>query len=715
MAVNRFVNINWDKPISSFVPLPFEAAYAAGERIQKDHDAGKAISGEIDKLSDAIKVIPNDEPAKQYMLNQYRSAIKQTVDKYQGNYGNADYQREAANIVNQFKNDTRLSIFNNNIDRYKELNENLKNPEKARDIHHSLQQFQNPDASIRYNDPVNPIAFSPTYSTKAGDIPKTLNEIYQGITKDGTPTSQLAKSANIVGDKMFYTDWKGEIQEIKADKVLGIAYANLHNYLSTEAGTHQLRSKLETLKAQGLIPENFNTYKINAENYQSLFGDIKTGRKLKQTVGQGKDQKTVENDETLYDYINNDIVDDIFAGGKKYIHKMATGSWDRSGVFDPISDYTRKKMDEESTLTPVYETGEVSVEGNKSKYDFSTTFGDVKTSSRMRDPMTFGVGDLFNIQSKYISDGKNKAIAYKELNDNEKRLIDGMMSTLSNNDPLKAKFLKYKNIDAQKENSGSSKAVANRTDYINTMTEIYKRANNLASKAIDDLRSNMSVSGLTGKDKEELNTIFGGKLSGEMTVNDLTTGIGTNAYIYDPSTGDYKSMKDFTSENNGMFGVGKNKTGNMPVRLSGKLDPKNHLTSLTNNMGFADGLQVVINGKPYYITGPDRYKDSKGNISLEKQEEKAVNQTINRMYQLQKNQELIGSDNILGTNVKTAFINNQFVIRPEENISFKQGNTSYSIDVKDREFSGITPEESMAQYNAFVKQQIQSLQSKKKK
>ncbi len=200
-----------------------------------------------------------------------------------------------------------------------------------------------------------------------------------------------------------------------------------------------------------------------------------------------------------------------------------------------------------------------------------------------------------------------------------------------------------------------------------------------------------------------------------MTVNDLTTGIGTNAYIYDPSTGDYKSMKDFTSENNGMFGVGKNKTGNMPVRLSGKLDPKNHLTSLTNNMGFADGLQVVINGKPYYITGPDRYKDSKGNISLEKQEEKAVNQTINRMYQLQKNQELIGSDNILGTNVKTAFINNQFVIRPEENISFKQGNTSYNIDVKDREFSGITPEESMAQYNAFVKQQIQSLQSKKKK
>lgn len=38
MAVNRFVNINWDKPISSFVPLPFEAAYLAGERIQKDVD-----------------------------------------------------------------------------------------------------------------------------------------------------------------------------------------------------------------------------------------------------------------------------------------------------------------------------------------------------------------------------------------------------------------------------------------------------------------------------------------------------------------------------------------------------------------------------------------------------------------------------------------------------------------------------------------------------
>lgn len=389
MAVNRFVNIDWDKPISSFVPLPFEAAYAAGEKIQKNFDSGKAISGEIDKLSQAVKVIPNDEPAKQYMLDQYRSAIKETVDKYKGDYASADYQREANNIVDQFKNDTRLSVFNNNIDRYKELNENLKNPEKARDIHHSLGEFYNPDKSIKYNDPVNPVAFSPTYSTKAGDRPKTLNEIFQGVTEDGTPTSRISQTAHTIGEKMYYIDYDGQRKEITKDKISNVAYANLDNYLSTEAGTHELRSALENLKGQGLLPQNFNTYNVNSGNYKSILGSIATGNKRKSPVydKQGKKTGEKEYDESLAEYLRDDIVDNIFAGGKKFIHRMETGKYDRSGVFDPTSDYTRKKIEEEATTTEYLPSSLVGneVDLTKFKSDEGSGFFDTKMGSIVKN------------------------------------------------------------------------------------------------------------------------------------------------------------------------------------------------------------------------------------------------------------------------------------------------------------------------------------------
>lgn len=727
MAINRFVTVDWDQPISSFVPRPFEAALMAGKQAQDQYDTGKKITGELDKLEAAIKVIPHDEPAKQQMLNEYRSAIKQTADKYKNNYSSSDFQYEASNIVNQFKNDNRLSVFSNNIDRYKELNENLKDPNKSRDIHHVYSEFFNPDKTIKYNDPNNPHAFGPVTTTKAGDRPKTLNEIFQGVTEDGTPTSRVSQTAHTIGEKMYYIDYKGERKEISKDKISNVAYSNLDNYLSTEAGTHELRSSLENLKAQGILPQDFNTYNINSENYKNILGSIATGNKRKSPIydKQGKKTGEQEYDESLAEYLRDDIVDNIFAGGRKFIHRMETGQYDRSGAFDPYSEYSRKKADEEAEIRPVYETGELDVQGNKSKYDWSTTFGNVKTSSRMRDPFTLGTADVLGAmgikgsQSRYISDGKNKAVDFKSLNESEQKVVSNIMDLLPDSNPIKSKFNKYKNIDAQSENL-KDKSTLNKSDYINTMIQVYNMAKKVTDRSIEDIKSNTSILGLSGKDVKELNTIFGGKLEkDDMKVTDLTTGIGTNAYIYDPSSGEYTTMQQFIDNQSGLFKTTKGGVGNMPVRLSGKLDPKNHITTLTGNANFADGLQVVINGKPYYITGPDRYVDNRGNVVTEKQDEKSFKQTVNRMYQLQVTPELTSNDNILGTKVKTAYnkTTGTFIVEPQENISFKTktktGEKEFNITVKDIGFSGKTPEEAIAEYNTFVKQQVQSLPVKK--
>lgn len=717
MAVSRFLNVDYSQPISSFVPRPFEAALMAGKQAQDQYETGQKISGEIDKLEAALKVIPHDEPAKQQMLSEYKSAIKQTADKYKNNYSSSDFQNEASNIVNLFKNDSRLSVFTNNIERYKELNENLKDPNKSRDIHHLYGEFFNPDKSIKYNDPNNPHAFGPITTTKAGDRPKTLNEIFQGVTEDGTPTSRISQTAHTVGEKMYYIDYKGERKEISKDKISNVAYANLDNYLSTEAGTHELRSSLENLKGQGILPQDFNTYNVNSENYKSILGSIATGNKRKSPVydKQGKKTGEQEYDESLAEYLRDDIVDNIFAGGRKFIHRMETGQYDRSGAFDPYSDYSRKKADEMSEIRPVYETGEIDVKGNT--YDFSnvslspTDFTKAKGAiNPLSDP---NINYLES--SKKDQTGHNKIVMLpSKLGEKELKLIDNMMSLRSKKEQdawnvTKNNLAKLKPTKYGRDNSALYQKTA---DYLDN---IYTQAKVLADKAVGDIRSNMSVQGLSGQDVKELNNIFGGKVSGDMKVNDLTTGIGTNSFIYDPSTGETKTMQTFIDDQSGMFKTSKDAIGSMPVRLSGKLDPKNHITSLTGKAGFADGLQVVINGKPYYITGPDRYIDSRGNAVPEKQEQKAFKQTVNRLYQLQLTPELIGEDNILGTKVKTAYnrATGTFVVEPQENISFKSNNTTYNIDVKDRGFQGKTPEEAIAEYNLFVKQQAQSLAPKK--
>lgn len=68
MAINRFVNVDWDQPISSFVPRPFEAAMLAAKQTQEDLDTKlKALESSTDPfakldLSGTIKIYDPTNP-----------------------------------------------------------------------------------------------------------------------------------------------------------------------------------------------------------------------------------------------------------------------------------------------------------------------------------------------------------------------------------------------------------------------------------------------------------------------------------------------------------------------------------------------------------------------------------------------------------------------------------------------------------------------------
>lgn len=718
MAVNRFLNVNWSQPISSFVPRPFEAAYMAGKQEQDQFDAGKQITGEIDTLSGAVKNTPNDEPAKQQMINEYRAAIKNTVDKYQGSFADPNFQYEAKNIINQFKNDKRLSIFATNLRRLDDFEKYAGDKNNKMDVFHNAKQWQ------EMNDPYNPKVYDPIAVTKYSNPTEQIAKYYDKIEEQGVDKSIVDMNPEQYGEGKWFLDRSGNVKFIKQDQLENIANANLSGYTGTEAGIWDLRRRIAgTNIEKQLAQAGITADQLDGTNYQQILGQLKLGQiDVPERDAKGKPTgKTIKQDYTAADYINDGIKKDMVGYGTQFLHVVEDVDWKRTRA--QFDDEQAAKRLEDATLRPVYQTEALSVEGAEDKYDFNTMMFDYRAT----DAGTPGVGgqgrgsfggfNPFYKDKYYINSNKQAIIDYKELNDDEKQLADNVIKLLSPEE--KALFNKYK--DKSVSDIKNSKQYINgvytvdpkpEKEYSDLLSKIYTMSKVISNKAISDVQSNNIVTGLSNQESKELNTIFGGKLDKDMQVNDLTTGIGSNAYIYDPSTGNATTMSKFIEENSSLFGTSEDEFGKFPVRVSGKVDPKNYLTTLTGNAGFADGLQVVINGKPYYITGPEAYKDQYGNINVEKKDKKAFDQTVNRIWQMQVHPEKIHEENILGTKVNIIFDPNtqEFKMQPVEN--FKQtvleGNTktTYDVDAKSQIFADVDPANIILQYNTYIQKII---------
>lgn len=104
MAINRFVNVDWDQPISSFVPRPFEAAMLAAKETQKDLDTKlKDLESSTDpfsklNLTASLKIYDPNTPGgirdydlgstfenkKNATVNALAQERQQIVDDYYG-------------------------------------------------------------------------------------------------------------------------------------------------------------------------------------------------------------------------------------------------------------------------------------------------------------------------------------------------------------------------------------------------------------------------------------------------------------------------------------------------------------------------------------------------------------------------------------------------------------------------------------------------------
>lgn len=214
MAINRFYTMDWDQPISSFVPLPFEAAYAAGERIQKDvDDKLSKLSTSTDPFSkldfsSSFKVYDPTNPLAQkgvvdynfgntlgkqrdMVVNNLAAEREQLVNDWDsGKITNDEFNRQVAKHVNKSKQlygvlanaeTTAKSI----KDISKKLIENkdygLRNHLAQEQIKYNTDWLNNLDSSLQKG--IIP-DYNPFGVADKTDVPKEVKDYFGSLGKE---------------------------------------------------------------------------------------------------------------------------------------------------------------------------------------------------------------------------------------------------------------------------------------------------------------------------------------------------------------------------------------------------------------------------------------------------------------------------------------------------------------------------------------------------
>lgn len=249
MSVNRYTTVNWDKPMSSYVPLPLDALMKVGSTMEDRYNEGKGLPEELAQLGQAVKAAPMYQEHRDRFINDYNSKINKLVDEANGDYGNPDFKRKAKNLINEFKSRPELNAFANTLSSYnKWLDEKSKDENQM-----NLDWTYGKDNNGNFNqlDVLKQGVYNPRF-TKYSDWNKAGKDIMGNIAKDGRLKEDgydFSKPGNTRinnGETEVYNTKSHEWEGVTSGKLGQLSKLMVSEYANTEAGKHHLQTLLGT-------------------------------------------------------------------------------------------------------------------------------------------------------------------------------------------------------------------------------------------------------------------------------------------------------------------------------------------------------------------------------------------------------------------------------------------------------------------------------------
>ena len=101
---NRYTEIDFNQPISSYVPQPLDFIYKAGLQKQKEYDEGVETSNKLNDLLATVNAIDAHKSYKKALADKYYPQIDEIADRIV-NKGDLTAKRDLNKIARQWEHD----------------------------------------------------------------------------------------------------------------------------------------------------------------------------------------------------------------------------------------------------------------------------------------------------------------------------------------------------------------------------------------------------------------------------------------------------------------------------------------------------------------------------------------------------------------------------------------------------------------------------------
>ena len=196
-GVNRYTNIDWSAPHSSYVKPPLEMLQAVGSAMQKNYEQSVDETYKLNDLMATVNSIDEHKPFKKVLENKYYPKLQEITDKIV-NQGDMSAKRDLNRLAREWQNDP----LRNELEKsYQDYNVDVKNVTKLKeegkytDVYDPFKSFK----GISETGELNPYRIKGARPVQ--DYLKTGTSLMEGIKSSGSngKSYNIDDNGNIIG------------------------------------------------------------------------------------------------------------------------------------------------------------------------------------------------------------------------------------------------------------------------------------------------------------------------------------------------------------------------------------------------------------------------------------------------------------------------------------------------------------------------------------
>lgn len=266
---NRFNTLPEYQPwVSSYIPLPLDTIMKAGAMKQEEYDSTK-LALQKSLLESKINSIEEHDPWRVNYIKNFNDDVQKLVNS-DIDFGSYEGKNATQNLISKYSQDPNLEVLKRSIENKKQTMEDWAAIQKEgkgaywNDPTLKDRQLETLGINPYIDEKGNPLNYDRKITYAYSDHNKPIYDLFDKM-KDSTMGKSGAWS-HFTADKTAIESGKHIVDGIDAEKVIAVADANVHNYMSSDGGQDFLRKFEFDHKAELLqmTPEEREKAEVNA-------------------------------------------------------------------------------------------------------------------------------------------------------------------------------------------------------------------------------------------------------------------------------------------------------------------------------------------------------------------------------------------------------------------------------------------------------------------